>query len=40
MKNLQNKQKGDFYDHRGNLIVYLNNHEYVGTIESFMEWAL
>lgn len=40
MKALQNKLKGDFYDHKGNLIVYINGHEYIGTIESFMEWAL
>jgi hypothetical protein len=25
VKNLQNEKKGDFYHHKGNLIVFLNN---------------
>ena len=40
MKNLQNEKKGDFYNHKGNLIVFLNNSQYIGSIDNFMEWAI
>ena len=40
MKNLQNSKKGDFYNHKGNLIVFLNNSQYIGSIDNFMEWAI
>ena len=41
LKKLQNEKKGDFYQHKGNLVVYLaNNDRYLGDSENFLEWAL
>lgn len=39
-KALQNKNKGVFYEHKGNMIVFLNKVDYIGGPESFLEWAL
>ena len=41
MKKLTNQKKGNFYSHRGNIIVYLaENDMYIGGSENFKEWAL
>ena len=33
-------KKGDFFDHRGSPIVYLNDSEYIGGGDAFGKWAL
>jgi len=40
LKNLQNLQKGAFYQHKGSPIVFVNGTTYVGGTEQFLEWAL
>jgi hypothetical protein len=39
LKDLQNEKKGDFYQHKGNLIVFVNDSLYVGSMDNFLEWA-
>jgi peptidyl-prolyl cis-trans isomerase-like 6 len=40
MKNLKEEKKGYFYQHKGNLVVFMNGDKFIGTIDSFMEWAI
>lgn len=40
LKKLQNEKKGEFYNHTGSPLIYLNDATYVGGCENFMEWAL
>jgi hypothetical protein len=40
LKNLKEEKKGYFYQHKGNLVVYMNGDKYIGTVDSFMEWAI
>lgn len=40
LKNIQNTFKSVFYEHRGTMIVFLNECDYIGLSESFLEWAL
>lgn len=40
LKQIQNEQKGDFYLHKGNLIVFVNGSQYIGGCDNFLEWAL
>lgn len=40
VKSLQQANKGVFYEHKGTMIVFINESEYLGLSESFLEWAL
>lgn len=40
LKSLQNTYKGVYYEHRGTMIVFLDECDYIGLSESFLEWAL
>jgi hypothetical protein len=33
------EKKGDFFTHKGNMIVYIND-KYIGDCDMFLEWAL
>ena len=40
LSQLQQEKKGDFMKHHGHLIVYLNDDQYLGGANNFLEWAL
>ena len=37
---LKAEKKGYFYQHKGNLIIYMNGDKYIGSMDSFLEWAV
>lgn len=40
IKRVQNDLKGAFYHHKGSPLVILNMTQYIGGVDSFLEWAL
>ena len=40
LKKLQQEKKGAFFKHKDYMIVYLNDSEYIGNCDNFLEWAL
>ena len=40
LRKLQMEKKGSFYKHKGYMIVYVNDCEYIGNCDNFLEWAL
>ena len=40
LKELQNTMKGEFYNHKGSPVVYLNGQQYIGGCEQFVNWAM
>ena len=40
LKDMQNRLKGEFYQHKGSPLVVLNGVQYIGNMNNFLEWAL
>lgn len=40
LKKTANKLKNDFYSHKESPLVFINDKDYIGDSEKFMEWAL
>lgn len=40
LKDMQNRFKGEFYQHKGSPLVLLNGVQYIGDMNKFLEWAL
>jgi hypothetical protein len=40
LRSLQNSLKGDFYQHKANLVIFLNGSTYIGSMDNFLEWAI
>jgi hypothetical protein len=40
LKKVQNEKKGSFYHHKATTLAFVNDTNYIGDHEAFLEWVL
>jgi len=40
LRKLKLEKKGRFVNHRDYIVIYLNDNEYIGGADNFLEWAV